>query len=119
MPSPRVARGAQIAAELRAAGVNATHDPQQLAGQLPAVLVQAPRLDYVGAAMAGPTASWRLLLVASTPNALDAWTQLDELLEAVEAAIPVELAEPTAYPPDPASPPLPAFALTYTETVES
>jgi hypothetical protein len=116
MAGPRVTRGGQLAAELTAAGVPATHDVQRLAAMLPAVLVGPPRLAFdVGD---GATATWRLLAVASTPDALRAWEQLDALLGPVSELLPIETAEPVSFAPDPSSDPLPAYALTFTEYVD-
>lgn len=116
MPTPRVARARQLAAQLTGAGVAATADASELHANLPAVLIGPPRLAFdVGA---GATATWRLLAVASTPVEVDAWDQLDALVSDLERLLPVEVAEPAAYaPPDHTA--LPAYALTYIETVES
>lgn len=117
MPTPRRDRAVELADQLQTTGVAATADVRQLAGRLPAVLVPPPRLAFdVGA---GATATWRLLVVAGTADEWTAWAQLDALLAAVEQLLPVELAEPVQFAPGQGSDPLPAYALTYTETVES
>lgn len=117
MPSPRVARAGQLAAQLTGAGVPATHDPRDLTGRLPGVLVLPPRLAFTG--YSGPVATWRLLIVASTANELDAWTQIDTLAEQVADLLPVETGEPASYASTAVTEPLPAYALTFEETVES
>lgn len=114
MPGPRVTRGGALAAQLVAAGVPAGTDPQKL--PTPGVLVPPPRLAFdVGV---GATATWRLLAVAATPDAVTAWTQLDSLVSTVADLLPIELAEPVSFAPDPGSDPLPAYALTFTEYVD-
>lgn len=111
-----MARAVELAAQLDGSGVPATHDAAKLTGRLPAVLVGPPRLafDVPG----GATVTWRLLAVAATTDELTAWTQLDALVGAVEQLLPVESADPTAYARNGADP-LPAYALTFTDTVES
>ena len=116
-PTPRVARGLQLADQLRAAGVNATHVARELAGRLPGVLVPPPARVAFDVSDS-TTCTWRLLLVASTADEDTAWPQLDELLTAVEAVLPVEYAEPTRAAVSGADP-LPAYACTFTDTVES
>lgn len=113
--TPRVARAGELAAQLAGAGIQATTDVQALGAQLPAVLVGPPVLsDPVGA---GWTATWRLLAVASTPDALAAWGQLDQLVEAVTRELPVERCEPVSFAAVPGTDPLPAYALTFTAYV--
>lgn len=114
MASPRVARAGQLAAQLTGAGVPATHDPRLLHGRLPAVLVQPPRLAFTG--YGGPEATWRLLIVANTAHELDAWTQIDDLAEAVADLLPVETGEPASYSTGPGADPLPAYVLTFTDS---
>lgn len=116
MPAPRVARAGQLAAELSGAGLAATDDPQKLSGRLPGVLVGPPRLAFdVGI---GATATWRLLAVASTPDALRAWEQLDPIVGVVAGLLPIETAEPVSFAATPGEDPLPAYALTFTEYVD-
>lgn len=112
MDTPTVARAAQLAAQLRGVGINATHDAGQLRGQLPAVLVGPPELAWDVVAL--PTARWRLLAVASTPDPLTAWEQLDELVHAVGDQLAVETATPTSFALTRDDEPLPAYALTFT-----
>lgn len=117
MGTPRVDAAQLLVADLVAGDVSATLDPAQLLGMAPAVLVGPPRVTFdVGV---GCTASWRLLLVASSGDELSAWLQLDELLAAVEDQLPVESAEPSRFSPGNGEPPLPAYAVTYTDTIPS
>lgn len=115
MPTPRVARAVELAAQLDGAGIPATADPTQLAGKLPGVLVTPPAVVFD--LQDGATCTWRLVVVAATPNAYNAWKQLDELLELLAELLPVEGATPASYATDPAADPLPAYALTFTEGV--
>lgn len=113
MSSPRVARAAELAAQLRSAGIEATHDAAAVAGLAPCVLVGPPRLVFdVGDSA---TASWRLLAIAATPSQMDAWTQLDGLVDAVAGLLPVESADPTSWAVAPGADALPAYALTLTD----
>lgn len=116
MAAPRVARADELAAQLVGAGIPATTDPAKLAGRLPGLLIGPPRLAFDGLDN-GATATWRLLLVASTPNAYAAWAQLDGLLDLLGELLPVETAEPASFATDPSADPLPAYALTYVEGV--
>lgn len=112
-PSPRVARAAQLAAQLRGAGIPSTHDAAAVAGLAPCVLIGPPRLAFdVGDSA---TASWRPLAIAATTVQLDAWEQLDALVDAVAALLPVEAAEPSSWAPNPGADPVPAYALTLTD----
>lgn len=113
MASPRVARAEQLAAQLRGAGIDATHDPAAAASLRPCVLVPPPRLTFDVSDEA--TAAWRLVAIAGTPVQLDAWVQLDELVEAVAELLCVETADPTSWAATPGDDPLPAYVITLTE----
>lgn len=113
MSTPSVAGAEQLAARLLSAGIPATHDPGQLLGKLPAVLIPPPRMTFDTGA--GPTFTWRLLVVAGVPDQLAAWQQIDELVALVADELPVELAEPVSFALAPDVDPLPAYALTLTD----
>lgn len=98
--------------------MRATARPAELLGRLPAVLVTPPRVafdQWNGAT----TCTWRLLVVSDTTDEATAWAQLDDLLTRVAARLPVESAEPSLYAAGGDARPTPAYALTYTDTVES
>jgi hypothetical protein len=103
-----------LAAELSAAGAPAVVDVREVLGNLPCVLVPPPRLEYTTCAV-----RWRLILLSSyNVGSLDAWSELDDLLDAVATVLPVETAEPIAYTlpvgavDQPSS--MPAYAVTLT-----
>lgn len=116
MPTPRVTRARALAVQLAGAGIAATHDPSEVAGKAPCVLVGPPRLAFdVGDAS---TATWRLLVIAGTTTQLPAWEQIDALLAQLADELAVETADPVAWAEGPGTDPRPAYAVTYTETVE-
>lgn len=115
-PTPRVSRARELAVGLTSAGISATHDAREVAAAGPIVLVGPPRLAYETAA--GAVASWRLLVIAGTTEQHTAWTQIDALLAALELALPLETADPVSWAPAPGADARPAYAATYTETVE-
>lgn len=108
-----LAAAAVLLTELVEAGVPAVMDPRDVAAGTPCVLIGPPRWDD-WTATNEVTFVWRLLVIAGTeaPN-LDAWTELDALVEAVAEVLSVELAEPAQYQP-PSGAPRPAYALTVT-----
>lgn len=117
MSSPRVER-AQALAELLVAeaGIYATHDVEKADANRPCVLVQAPALTYD---RPHPHASvaWRLLAIADGKSALSDWKQLDDLLIALEDVLELESAEPATFVLSPDSPPMPAYVITYLESL--
>jgi len=104
-------RGSQLVEVLAAAGVPATVDPA--AAVPPVVLVPPPARVYDLAV--GFTATWTLVAIVSPPGGIGAWHDLDALVDAAAAALPVERAEPTAYQLAPDGPPHPAYLLTIRE----
>lgn len=119
MPIPRVLRGQALAAELLAAGCRATTDVNAVTALAPCVLVSPPRLNFAEGGYAGPLATWRLLVVAGTADETRAWSQLDDLLEQLADLLPLDTADPASFVLPGASDTRPAYAATYTETVES
>lgn len=113
MSTPRVDQAAQLAAQLRGLDIAATHDAAAVAGLAPCVLVGPPRLIFDVGDTA--TASWRLVAVASTAVQLDAWAQLDELVDLVAAVLCIETAEPASWAANPGADPVPAYVLTLTD----
>lgn len=115
MTTPRVTRAAQLAAQLRDAGLAATHDPAEVLGLVPCVLFPPPELAFdVGD---GATVTWRPLLIAGSAVELDAWTQLDALLVELADRLPVETARTTRWAPGPGADGHPAYVLTFTESL--
>lgn len=117
MPTPRVARARALVEQLADAGLSATCDVREVLGKAPCVLVQPPSLDYD--LHTGATATWRLVAVSAVAlGNLDAWVQLDELLDELAGVLPLTSAEPTAYKLPTGGDPYPAYIATYTEAVE-
>lgn len=117
MGTPRVTRAVELAVQLGGAGITATHNPGEVLANAPCVLVAPPRLLFD--TFEGATATWRLLAIASTPaDQLQAWQQLDALVDQLAQLLNVETAEPTAWALTPGADSLPAYAVTFTETVE-
>lgn len=117
MGTPRVDRAAQLAAQLRGAGIEATHDPAAAVNLAPCVLVGPPRLTF-DLLDGGASEAWRLVAIAATTVQLDAWTQLDELIDQLAdpaADLAIETAEPTSWAPNPGADPVPAYVLTLTD----
>lgn len=112
----RTDRAGQLAQLLLDAGVPAVASVQQLGGLLPAVLIGPPVIDYAGASYAGPLVTWSLHAVASTVDGDQAWHQIDELVHDVASVLVLTRADPTAYALGDLT--LPAYTMTYTETVE-
>lgn len=113
MPS-RVDRAAQLAAQLRSAGIPATHDAAAVTAMAPCVLVGPPRLTF-DLLDGGATEAWRLVAVAATAVQLDAWVQLDDLVDQVAAELAVEAADPASWAPNPGADPTPAYVITLTD----
>ncbi len=111
--SGRQEYAAAIVAELTAVGVPATLDVREASANRPCVLVPPPLVDYRAA-----STTWRVIALARDVLVSAAsWDELDDLLERVNAVLPVERAEPIGY----ALPgltgdttPLPAYAITMT-----
>lgn len=75
------------------------------------VLIQAPRTTYP--TYHEKTHVWTVYLVASHPDPLDAWAQLDAMTDALRLALDVDEATPTAFQP-PHGSTWPAMSLTLT-----
>ncbi|MET0767368.1 MAG: hypothetical protein ABWY50_06975 [Aeromicrobium sp.] len=106
-------RATELAAQLVAAGINATTDPR--AATPPCVLVTPPERTYD--LSCGYTARWALwALVPGTGNA-DAHKALDALVDDVVDVLPVERAELMAYALSADAPPLPAYRLEFSEGI--
>lgn len=108
-------RAVAIATRLTAAGVRASADIAEAMAQLPVVLIPPPALVP---SMDGFTATWRLTAIASNAQgAAVAWDQLDDLVDAVDAELHVERADPSSYQLPGGSDALPAYVLIYTENI--
>lgn len=113
MSTPTIDRAQRLVDQLVALDVRATTDAAAVMTNLPCVLVGPPSLVL----RQRMTATWRLLVIASTPNPLDAWGQLDALVTELFEALPVETAEPTSWALAAGTDPLPAYVLTMTDTL--
>lgn len=84
-----------IVEKLQAAGIRATTDPGGL--NPPAVLVVPPRRIYD--TNCGYSAQWGVHAIApaATQGDRTTWALLDDLVDAVATAFPVESAQPGAY----------------------
>lgn len=114
----RLDRALELAELLTTAGLFATVDVGELAANLPGVLVPPPRVDLAAGGYGGGLVTWRLVLIAGAQaGAVDAWRQLDAALDQLADALPCELADPTSYQLPTGGDPLPAYTVTFTETV--
>jgi hypothetical protein len=104
---------AEAVAKLAAGDVSVTADPAEAETNRPCVLVAPPTLDY-----ATRTLTHRLIVLAGHDDpTLDAFAQLADLVDTVDAVLPVERAEPTTYPLTQSSGAVPAYLLTVTATI--
>ena len=103
-----------LAATLIAAGVPATPDVANVAASLPCVLIAPPRIT--GQAAGGDwLVTWRLVVIAASAiGSSVAWEQLDDLLEKVFDALPVDTADPGAWQAPMGGDPLPCYFVTIT-----
>jgi hypothetical protein len=91
------ARQEELVAHLVAADITALADPAHVSANLPCVLVAPPELGY-GRLSGGPSsATWRLLVLGPGVATLSTVEALWDLLEAVEAALPITTALPGTY----------------------
>ena len=104
-------RATELADELNTLGVRAVSDPADALVNLPCVLVAPPRVDYRAKAI-----TWRLLVLGPGPGTLAGWTAVDTLLDALEAEVPLETAEPATYQLPNLGEPVACYIATYTET---
>lgn len=111
-------RAAELADELTEAEIAATHVVHALAGQLPAVLVGPPTIDWSQGTVGGVEVTWSLTAIASTLDPDQAWEELQELIEAVTTVLDIEKATPAGYALTAGVDPFPAYALTYSEILE-
>ena len=110
--SGRVERAEALVADLVDAGIPATIDPAAVAGLAPCVLVTPPRLQLQGARFT----TWRLTAIAATTTpGLEAWRQLDQLLDQLDAELPLTAAEPASFTLSAGADPAPAYLVTYEE----
>lgn len=115
MATPRYDRAASLVQLLAASGITATRSVPDALAKLPCVLIPPPNIGP--GTYGSATTTWRLVALAADPlGGEDAWQQLDGLLDQVLDVLPVDRAEPTAYALPGDQPPLPAYAITYTES---
>lgn len=115
MTAPRVDAAEAAAVELRAADIPAYTDPAAAAANLPAVLFLPPSVRFPHLA-GGAEVDWRLAILTRPPHGLDAWRQLDQLLEQLADHLHIVTAEPGSYALTGGEnkPPLPAYLVTAT-----
>lgn len=80
-------------------------------GRRPLVLIQPPRHEFD--TYNSSIVRWQVVLVASHPSALEAWPELDRLLEVLRVPLDVDEATPVSFQP-PHGPAWPALSLTIT-----
>lgn len=116
MGGRRVDAARAYADELRAAGLPAFTDPAEAAANLPAVLFLPPELEFnrLGDPL-GASVTWRLAVLTRGPAGLEAWEQLDSLLDELAAQVSIESARPSGYTLTGERDPLPAYICTATE----
>ena len=108
-------RAAEIAAELRAAGVNATDDPRSATP--PCVLVPPPDLEFD--VTCGATARWNLQVLAPGPGNADTHKALAAMVAQVADLYPAERATFGSYVLSPENPAFPAYRIELTEGIET
>lgn len=110
------ARGLVIVEALDAldSEVLATADPR--AATPPCLFVTPPQLRFDG--MCYVTATWAIYAIAPGPANLDAWQVLDGLLALARKALPIEEQRFTYYSLAPDAPLVPAYRMTFTESLE-
>lgn len=112
-----LARGREIAAQLSAAGIYATTDSQKITANLPGVLIAPPRIAE-NSLSGGATITWRIVALAADGTGSElAWEQLDDLIAAVADELPIEVADPLSYQLPNDVPAVPAYVLTFTDSV--
>lgn len=114
MSAPRVSAADADAAALTAAGVPTFTDPAAAAANLPCVLFLPPTVRWTQLA-GGAQVDWRLAVLADAGPGLEAWEQLDALLELLAAEVPITAAEPGSYTLAGDKTPIPAYLCTVTE----
>lgn len=84
------------------------------------LVVPVPERDYRGGVLAGGTVDlvWTIVALGRPPADLQAGKDLEDLCDQVVAALPeVELAEPASYQIPGAEQAVPAYLITYRETL--
>lgn len=98
---------------LNDAGITATADPR--AATPPCVLIPPPEREYD--LSCGYTARWQVVVMVPGIGNADAHKQLDELVDACAAVLPIERATLIAYVLSPDAPAIPAYRCEFTEGV--
>lgn len=114
MSAPRVAVATADADALTAAGVPTYVDPAAAAANLPCVLILPPVVRFNHLA-GGHETDWRLAVLSDSGPGLDAWTQLDDLLDRLAPLVNLVTAEPGAYQLTGNKDPVPAYLCAVTE----
>lgn len=112
--SARLERADALAAYLLSRQIVAVVDVRAVSANVPCVLIPPPPVQFAGAVPGGePT--WRLVLIAAdATGSRTSWEQLDDLLDAVEDALPIDRADPATFANPAGGDPLPAYAVTMT-----
>lgn len=102
--------------KIKAGGIlRATRDPKQAAANRPTCLVPPPKVDWTRGTYAGPELTWQLVLLSShAAGSIEAFDQLDHLLDKLADLVDVERAEPAQYPLAPDTPAVPCYVVTTT-----
>lgn len=107
------ARAAELMVQLKDHDIRAVADPRS--AHPPCVLIPPPTRTYdLGS---GYSVTWRLVCLAPGPGSADSWNALDDLADAVVAALEPSdtTVTPGSYQLPSATEPHPAFTITWTE----
>lgn len=106
-------RAVELAAQLTAAGIRATHDVRNV--NPPCVLVLPPDRTRVG--MCGWDVEWRALCLTPGPDNADAYAALDEMVDQVAELLPITAARHVTFDRTGMEPSLPAYEIEWTEVL--
>lgn len=105
----------ELAASFTAEGVRTVVDPRNVV--TPCVLITPPVRTYD--VMCGYTATWQAYVLAGGGGAEASWQELDELTDQLAALTDVETVTPTAWRKSEGDPPIAAYLVTFTSTIET
>lgn len=99
MTGPGLRAAAQLVEQLDGLDELATTDPKQAGTNRPCALVAPPVLDWTTGTYDGPAVEHRVLLLSSHASfTLEAWRQLDDMLDQLAQLVDVERASPGDFP---------------------
>lgn len=97
-------------------GAKAFTDPAEAVNNRPCLLMAPPTLDYTGGTMTGPAVRFRIIALSSYDvGTFEAMSELEDLIDAADASLDVERAEPIQYPLNTANGRVAAYLLTTTD----